>query len=256
MGVALLWPDGVARHRLWTGPPHDVGSTDFTIELWMRANAADNDAGPIACDDYNWINGNIRNILVDRDRFNQGRAFGLSIGGGLLSFGVINQSSLSETICGTTNVLDGEWHHVAVARRISDGFLWIWLDGSLEASGDGPDGDISYPDDGVPGNLCGGPCDFSDPFLVIAAEKHDAGSAYPSYAGLVDEPRISTVLRYTADFLPPAGPFTSDADTAGLYHFDEGQGPTAVDASSNPVAAELRIGGDPMRPEWTTTTPF
>lgn len=235
------------------GPPHDVGSTDFTIELWIRGNASDNGAGPIGCGGYNWINGN---IVVDRDRFNQGRAFGLSIGGGLLNFGVINQGSATETICGTTDVLDGAWHHVAIARRRSDGYLWIWLDGTLEASGDGPDGDLSYPDDGVPGSFCGGPCDFSDPFLVIGAEKHDAGSAYPSFSGLVDELRISTVLRYEAAFTPSSSPFTTDADTAGLYHFDEGQGAVGGDAASNPVDADLRIGGDPEGPEWTTTTPF
>ena len=230
------------------GPPHDVGATDFTIELWMRAASGDNTAGVHACDSYSWINGN---ILVDRDRFNQGRAFGVSIGGGLMSFGVINELSESETICGTTDVLDDAWHHVAVQRRRSDGLLWIWIDGALDASADGPDGDISYPDAGVPGDYCGGPCDFSDPFLVIAAEKHDAGSAYPSYSGFVDELRISTVLRYDAPFTPPSAPFTADANTAGLYHFDEGQGETANDSATPPVHAELRVGGTPTGPLWT-----
>ena len=37
----------------------------------------------------------------------------------------------------------------------------------------------------------------SDPFLVIGAEKHDAGSLYPSYRGWIDEVRLSTVRRYT-----------------------------------------------------------
>ena len=72
--------------------------------------------------------------------------------------------------------------------------------------GDGPDGDISYPDDGVPGNFCGGPCNNSDPFLVIGAEKHDAGAAYPSYRGRFDELRVSSVLRYAANFPRPRSP--------------------------------------------------
>jgi hypothetical protein len=61
-------------------------------------------------------------------------------------------------------VLDGAWHHIAVQRRRSDGYMWLYVDGRLEAQGDGPDGDISYPDDGVPCDRCcnGNPCNFSD----------------------------------------------------------------------------------------------
>jgi Concanavalin A-like lectin/glucanases superfamily len=235
------------------GPPHDVGATDFTIELFMRADASDNLAPAIGCGGYAWIDGN---IVVDRDRFNQGRGFGLSVGGGLLNFGVIDAQQSSETICGTSNVLDGQWHHVAIARRRSDGMLWLWVDGMLDASADGPDGDLSYPDDGVPGNFCGGPCDFSDPFLVIGAEKHDAGPSYPSYSGLVDELRISTTLRYTAPFSPPTTPWSPDAETAGLYHFDEGRGRSTADAAAVPVVAELKVGGTPSGPLWSMVTPF
>jgi hypothetical protein len=48
--------------------------------------------------------------------------------------------------------LDDRWHHVAIQRRRSDGFLWMYLDGFLVSSGDGPDGDISYPDNYIPEN--------------------------------------------------------------------------------------------------------
>jgi hypothetical protein len=68
------------------GPPVDVGATDFTIELFVRGSSADNQAASISCGpNYDWIYGN---ILLDRDRFNQGRAFGLSFGAGLVAFGV------------------------------------------------------------------------------------------------------------------------------------------------------------------------
>jgi len=241
-------PDTVAP-----GPPADVGATDFTIELWLKASAADNDAGAVACGfNVDWINGN---IVVDRDRYNQDRKFGVSIAGGALVFGVSGDGTGDRTICGGANVLDGSWHHVAVARRRSDGWLWLWVDGQLDASADGPDGDVSYPDDGVPGNFCGGPCDWSDPFLVIAAEKHDAGAAYPSYAGAIDELRLSTTLRYGAPFTPPSSPFTPDAETAALYHFDEGGGLVAADAVGASDAA-LRVGGAPAGPVWATDTPF
>lgn len=237
------------------GPPVDVGSQDFTIEFWMKASAANNSAGAISCGGYDWINGN---IIVDRDRYNQPRAFGVSIAGGVFVFGVITGSG-SETICGSTSVLNDAWHHIAVQRRRSDGRLWLFVDGANQAEADGPDGDLSYPDNGVPGNYCGGPCDFSDPFLVIGAEKHDAGSAYPSYDGYFDELRISSSLRYTTPFATPTGPFASDNDTLGLYHFDEGTGTDALDtsgASGGPTNGVLSVGGPANGPTWSTDAPF
>jgi hypothetical protein len=204
----------------------------------------------------NWIFGN---IVVDRDRFNQDRKFGLSIASGRIVFGVSGNGTGDETICGTTSVLDGQWHHVAVQRRRADGRLWLFVDGAPQAEADGPDGDVSYPDAGVPGSFCGGPCTNSDPFLVIAAEKHDAGPAYPSYAGWLDEVRLSTVLRYAGPFTRPSQPFASDVATAALYHFDEGTGNVVGDASGaagGPSHGVRRFGGAPAGPEWSTDTPF
>ena len=156
------------------GPPADIGATDFTLEFWMRANSSENTAPAVSCgQNIDWIYGN---IVIDRDRFNQNRKFGISIAGGVLVFGVTGDDSSAirdYTICGNRDVLDNEWHHVAVQRRRSDGWLWLYVDGILEAEGDGPDGDVSYPDDGIPGDFCGGPCVNSDPFLVFAAEKYN-----------------------------------------------------------------------------------
>lgn len=239
------------------GPPADVGATDFTIEFWMKAFSGDNTAAAVSCgSNVNWINGN---IVVDRDRYNQDRKFGLSIAGGKLVWGVSGDGTGDFTICGTKNVLDGSWHHVAVQRRRSDGAMWMWVDGLLDAQGDGPDGDVSYPDNGVPGNFCGGPCTNSDPYLVIGAEKHDAGSTYPSYSGKVDEMRISSILRYAAPFAKPTQPFTPDSSTAALYHFDEGIGNVIYDSSGaagGPSNGERKFGGSPAGPEWTTHSPF
>jgi hypothetical protein len=236
------------------GPPADVGATDFTLEFWVRALAAENPAPAVACGaNNNWIYGN---IAVDRDRYNQGRAFGLSIAGGVVVFGVVGEGTGSLTLCGTSNVLDSQWHHIAVQRRRADGWLWLYVDGRLEAQGDGPDGDMSYPDNGVPGNFCGGPCINSDPYLVLGAEKHDAGPQFPSFAGWLDEFRLSNVLRYTAAFTRPAAPFLPDANTAALYHFDEGSGDVILDtsgASGGPSHGVRRFGGSPAGPEWVVS---
>jgi hypothetical protein len=99
---------------------------------------------------------------------------------------------------------------------------------------------------------------------VIGAEKHDAGAAYPSYSGLLDELRISDAVRYTADFAPPTAPFAPDASTRALYHFDAGpEGPctgAVADASGNaggPSDGVCRYGGgDPGGPVYVSATPF
>jgi hypothetical protein len=235
------------------GPPADVGASDFTIEFWVKGTRAENRQPAVQCGfDVSWIDGN---IVIDRDRFNQGRKFGISFGAGRVAFGVTGPGTGDRTLCGSSDVLDGLWHHVAVQRRRSDGFLWIFVDGRLESSGDGPDGDVSYPDDGVPGNFCNGPCVHSDPFLVFAAEKHDAGPAYPSFSGWLDEVRLSHTLRYAGPFARPTAPFAPDAATAALYHCDESSGTALVDAmGASP--GERRFGGSPAGPLYGTDTPF
>jgi hypothetical protein len=238
------------------GPPADIGATDFTIEFWVKGTTAENRSTNLGCGSSNyWISGN---IILDRDRYNQDRAYGVSFADGRLMFGVDGEYDYY-TLCSDIVVLNGAWRHVALQRRATDGHMWIIVDGKFDAFADGPDGDISYPDDGIPGDYCGGPCDNSDPFLVIAAEKHDAGSAYPSFAGWFDELRLSTTLRYTSDFSPASAPFSPDADTAALYHFDEGAGSVATDSSGavgGPSNGEIKTGGSPLGPEWSTDTPL
>lgn len=240
-----------------SGPPADVGAADFTLEFWMKALASENRANAISCGaNINWIFGN---IVFDRDRYNQDRKFGLSIAGGVFVFGVSGAATGDLTICGSTDVLDGQWHHITVQRRRSDGWLWLYVNGNLEAQADGPDGDISYPDDGFPGDFCDGPCTNSDPYLVIGAEKHDAGPQFPSYSGWIDEVRLSNTLRCPDTFMPPTQPFTADAETVALYHFDEGGGDIVLDTSGalgGPSHGIRKYGGSPLGPEWSTDTPF
>lgn len=247
--------DEVANNS--AGPPADVGATDFTIEFWMKANASDNTSASVSCgNNVNWINGN---IIFDRDRFNQNRKFGMSVAGGVIVFGVSGNTDL--TICGNINVLNNQWRHVAVQRSASSGTINMFIDGMLNASGSGPTGDISYPDNGIPCSNCcnGNNCNGSDPFIVLGAEKHDAGSAYPSYNGMLDELRISNIIRYTANFTPSVTPFTTDQNTMALYHFDSGNGTIFIDGSNaagGPSNGFLNVGGNPQGPVWVLDTPF
>ena len=201
--------------------PADIGSGDFTIEFWMKANPGDNGAGNCIAGNDGWINGN---IIFDRDIFGPGEYgdYGISLFSDGIAFGIFSESAgAGQGICGGTNVADSQWHHIAVTRRFSDGRLQLYVDGVLDAHlATGPLGDISYQNNR--------PTTFpNDPFLVIGAEKHDAGPQFPSYNGWIDEVRLSTNLRYTANFTRPSATFpNSDANTAAVYHFDEGSGNT------------------------------
>ena len=52
------------------------------------------------------------------------------------------------------------------------------------------------------------------------------------FKGAIDELRISDVVRYTQSFDPEVT-HMSDSNTLGLWHFDEGEGSVAEDASAN-----------------------
>lgn len=139
----------------------------------------------------------------------------------------------------------------AVTRR-QQGQLRIWVDGQLDAQGAGPAFDVSYRDNR-------NTLYINDPFLVIGAEKHDAGPEFPSYSGFLDELRVSDVMRYDAPFTPPTEPFTPDPNTMALYHMDEGNGDLLLDSAGStgePSHGQVRYGGDPAGPVWTTDTPF
>lgn len=231
--------------------PIDVGG-DFTIEFWMKALPGENPSNAVVCNSNDgWIFGH---IIFDRDVYGAGDYgdYGIVLTGGRIAFGVSVGSS-GNTICGATNVADGTWHHIAVTRAASSGQLKIFIDGAQDAQGSGPLGDVSYRD----GRATSYP--NSDPFLVIAAEKHDAGSAYPSYSGWIDEVRVSNSVRYTTNFARPNAPFVTDSQTVALYHLDEGTGSTVNDASGasgGPSQGLVQFGGTPTRPEWSTDTPW
>jgi len=259
--------------------PTDIGATDFTIEFWLRGNLAENQGRAVTCgQNEDWIYGS---IVLDRDRFSEGRKFGLSVdGSGRVVFGVTNADRAARTICGASNVLDGGWHHVAVQRRVNDGQLWIFVDGALDATAIGPTGDLSYPD-GVsvtyqgpdycqgPAGTWGGYC-RNEPFIILGAEKHDAGAsggnpaAYPSFNGWFDELRLSNVLRYTMPFPAPGAAFVGDANTVGLYHFDEGPAGacTGVLLDSATIAGAptsgvcIYGGAGEAGPQYSLETPF
>ncbi len=233
--------------------PIDVGAGSFTLEFWLRGLVADNPTanagGDVELFDYSWIDGN---IVLDRDVWcGTANAFGVSLAGGFVRFGVDSGDAgpSNDTIEGNVDVLDGEWHHVALVRDAAVGDLTIVVDGVEDFRGSAgiSTADLSYPDAGIPvtGNCDTGQRTPYGWYLVVAAEKHDAGPSYPSFAGFVDELRIWNVARSTAEIagtrlrvLPPATP-----GLVGSYRFEEGSGTVVTDSSGlGSPPGELRSG--------------
>jgi hypothetical protein len=232
-------------------PPADIGAENFTIEWWMKAEPKDNTAPPIVCGAKdNWIYGN---IIYDRDRAGLPGGFGISLADNKIVFGINGANGDNYSLCGKTDVADSEWHHVAIQRRRFDGFLWIYLDGNLEASVNGPNGDVSYPED-LPPSADG------DHFIGIGAWKLDNEyNLHPFFRGWIDEMRLSNSIRYTRKFTPSMRPFSSDANTVALYRFDDGIGSLVSDSSNAPGGPShgfRQYGGAIDGPEWVISDLF
>jgi len=124
-------------------------------------------------------------------------------------FTIYAGGSRSSDVGGSAELPLNEWHHLAGTY---DGTtVKLYVDGKLVGSA----------------NKSG----------AIGTNSNDitiGGNGWPAYFnGVIDEVRISNVVRYTANFTPQTTKFNSDSNTLLLLHFDEGSGTTTDDASPN-----------------------
>jgi hypothetical protein len=225
--------------------PVNVGAGSFTYDFWLRCNYADNTTTA--------TDARYANIVADRDDYNAQRGhvvLGVTRRSGVLvaCFGQAGSGGTWATLRTTSNIGDGQWHHVAVTRNISNGQVIIWIDGVNEASGTYDTTNWSIP----AGHTNGSGLD--NEFFVLGTEKHDVGSGYN---GQVDEMLISDSVRYTATFTP-ARRFEPDANAMGLYHLDDAAGTVARDSATvtgAPTNGELLVGGSPSGPVWVGLSP-
>ena len=239
--------------------PADIGSTNFTLEFWMKTNeiylpAPGNCTSNLEPFAYSYT-------IFDRNEY-AGRSFGqyaLTIRNKKLLFSVNNVQG-DITLCGTSTVIGNGWHHIAITREILNGRIRLFVDGALDAEITGPSGRMDFLDGTASNNS-------NDPYLVIGAEKHDWDGntgrfLYRAYRGLLDEVRLSDIIRYTGNFAMPLQAFAADSHTMALYHFDEGIGDFISDSSSaagGPSNGIRNFGGNgigPPGPEWVTDFPF
>ncbi len=231
----------------------DVGAGSFTVEFWLRGNLADNattnTGGDADLPGVPWIEGN---IVIDRDIWAGGAGgdWGISVAGGFVRFGTGGVGPES-TIEGDANVLTGGWRHVACVRDAATGRKHIYVDGVLDFSSTTNlhFDDISYPNNGV-----AAPATPWNPYIVLAAEKHDAGAAFPSFNGYLDELRVWNTARTPAQIAATYNTLVAPNEPGLVadYRFEEGSGTVIADSSSAGSPAGQLIAGAPGNGEWVS----
>jgi hypothetical protein len=74
--------------------------------------------------------------------------------------------------------------------------------------------------------------------------------------GQIDELRISNVVRYSVAFTLPTAALGSDANTVGLFHFDEGSGQTSSDSivTTRQLTFGTSSATETLDPTWAAST--
>ncbi len=111
---------------------------------------------------------------------------------------------------------------IHLALVFDNSMLRLFVDGKLAS-------ESSFSSESKPSSLS----------FMIGADPDQKLVTSWEFKGVVDEVRISNVARYLEDF-EPAIRFESDADTMGLYHFDNGSGQVAEDSSGNGRDGQIR----------------
>ncbi|MEG4838227.1 DUF4347 domain-containing protein, partial [Microcoleus sp. B9-D4] len=135
----------------------------------------------------------------------------------------------TQVVVGTTNVNDGQWHHVAAVYNGST--MSLYIDGVLE-------GTLNYAG-GIPTNA------FD---VLIGANAQVTGR---NFNGQIDEVRVWNTARTQAQIQGSMNQ-NIDPNTAGLlgyWKFDEGAGVTASDISGTDNSGTLQSGAT-----WVTDT--
>lgn len=152
------------------GPGNNLGISDFTIECWVKTTATGNSS------------------MFSFDTSLAGAGFGgmLLTTAGLYLSNANAAWNLSATPSGSFN--NGVWRHVALCRQ--GNLFYLWVDGQSATNSPAANaGTVS-----VRGNA------------GILAFGATSGN---TFAGFIDEIRVSRGARYTTTFTPPTGPFTS-----------------------------------------------
>jgi hypothetical protein len=204
-----------------TLPPNDLTSTnflstltgDYTIECLLNWSGG---AAFQRIFDFSFENDTYFLFLTPSGNSNNAPRFAITTTG-LGSPQIVDAS---------TPLTQGVFHHIAVTYSQAASLVTLFVDGV---------------------NAGSGIVNINASDIYTGSDAHDNSINYiglssfagdPQLNGMIDEFRISNVVRYTGNFTPTV-PFSPDANTVSLYHFNEGSGYIAYDTSGNGYNAEL-----------------
>jgi len=147
----------------------DFGSSDFTIEFWVRQTVSPGTRAEV--------------LTIDKDGSHTTANYLIEIGINSSDFIALNMSNGSSdfNITGSIDVVDSSWHHVAVVRDVNT--LRLFIDGAT-------DGTV----------VVSGSVNFDSSMILNIGGRFDSG--YPT-TGNIDEIRITKgIARWTAAFTP------------------------------------------------------
>lgn len=213
---------GKALHYKWW--EHDrllvLQSVDYwpehvyqgTVEMWFKLDST------LRSDNH----GNTYTYLISKNQGGTAKGdFGIAwmTGRGELHSWIQDATRDAAVHTYEIQVWQPRWYHVAVTWDVNDS-MRIWVDG-VQMAERIPSGVGNYPPlDIESGNM---------PIVIGNQSTEQMSSTWDSFRGVIDEFRISNVVRYTEDFEVPTEPFAMDVGTMALWHFDEGEGYIAYD---------------------------
>ncbi len=193
-----------------------VLSTNFSISLWLKTSQSFGNSGDYAFNGAGVVSADIPGLDYD--------VLPVALTEGEVAFNT--GGDVDYTINSTTNIYDGQYHHVVVTRDQTTGAKKIYIDGALNIS-DFDSGDVL--DSPVLVTLGG----------IMDASVSEPGSAgpYNGYEGLMDDLQIYSKVLSAPEvaylFNNPGNVATPDAITntpsvghtnIGHYRFDLGNG--------------------------------
>ncbi len=195
----VMETNGATYANVPTSSTLDPGMSDFTVEGWFKTSASCS----TFCDVVERINGSHDGYTVYLNNTNKLQAvYGFNAQVQVQSLSTVN---------------DGIWHHFAVVRTGTT-TVKLYLDGVLQGS---------TTDASLNNSISNS----------TALQIGSGGSAF--FTGQIDEVRISNNVRYSTAFTPQKTEFVSDANTMGLWHFNEPYGQYFADVSANGNTATL-----------------
>ena len=166
------------------------GTGDYTVEAWVRTNS----------------------VAGTQVIYNKGTVSLTSVGAYLNASGKVVANHGTATITGTTTLSANTWYHVRVVRRSATTGIYLYINGTLDASSTSATANVSN----------------TDPF--------DIGDATNYWNGYIDDFRLSNVARNTGNFTAPTAALGSDPATILMLHFDGANNSTSI--VDDPVATQ------------------